>query len=316
MNIIPRTKVMAAALAGLLFALSSATALATNVRLVNYASYTTSGNSADLATDGVQNLDLDDPTSALRLELWAFSAPYTPGMSGTRLALYPMLPLNPGAAYFNVDSGPVAFAPPPNGVWYYAMLLTEYVGTNPANDGYVVRYSINFPDAVYLGVPPPPKRFTAIEFYHNVFDHYFVAASAEDVAALDTNVFPGWYRTGYEIHVWDGPAAGLSPVCRYYIPPGYGDSHFYSGWAPECAAVPTMFPYLVKEHDAAFHIGLPDMNTGACAANEIPIYRLWNGRQDSNHRYTTSPLIKADMIARGYVVEGYGPDQVNMCSPQ
>jgi hypothetical protein len=315
MNITPRIKVMAAALAGLLFALSSATAMATNVRLVNYVAYTTSGNTADLATDGVQNMDMDDPTSSLRLELWAFSAPYTSGMSGTRLALYPMLPLDPGAANFNVDSGPVAYSPPGNGVWYYSMQLTEYAATS-SNDGYTVRYWINMQDPVYIGVPPPPKKFRAIEFYHGVLDHYFVAASAEDVAALDTNMFPGWYRTGYEFAVWDGPAAGLSPVCRYYIPPGYGDSHFFSGWAFECSAVPTMFPYMFKESDAAFHIGLPDTSTGACASTEVPIYRLWNTRQDSNHRYTTSAQIKADMIAKGYVVEGYGPDQVNMCSPQ
>jgi hypothetical protein len=77
-----------------------------------------------------------------------------------------------------------------------------------------------------------------------------------------------------------------------------------------------MFPWLINESDAAFHIGLPDMTTGACAADETPIYRLWNGRQDSNHRYTTSPSLKADMVARGYTVEGYGPDQVNMCAPQ
>jgi hypothetical protein len=42
---------------------------------------------------------------------------------------------------------------------------------------------------------------------------------------------------------------------------------------------------------------------------------LWNGRADSNHRYTTSLAIKATMIGKGYIAEGYGPDQVTMCSP-
>jgi len=27
-------------------------------------------------------------------------------------------------------------------------------------------------------------------------------------------------------------------------------------------------------------------------------------------------VIKASMIAAGYVAEGYGPDQVDMCAPQ
>ena len=36
---------------------------------------------------------------------------------------------------------------------------------------------------------------------------------------------------------------------------------------------------------------------------------------DSNHRYTTDPAVKAQMIAKGYVAEGYGADAVAMCSP-
>ena len=36
---------------------------------------------------------------------------------------------------------------------------------------------------------------------------------------------------------------------------------------------------------------------------------------DSNHRYTTDPAVKAQMLARGYVAEGYGADAVGMCSP-
>ena len=31
---------------------------------------------------------------------------------------------------------------------------------------------------------------------------------------------------------------------------------------------------------------------------------------DSNHRYTTDPAIKAQMIARGCVAEGIGPNAV------
>ncbi len=317
----PRAQLVAKArtlaiLAGVLLGLASATATATNVRLVNYVAYTSSGNTAVLSTDGVQNLDVDNATGPLRLELWAFPAPYTAGMSGARLAVTPPFQLFAGQTSGAYDSGPVPFTSPPNGVWYYAMLLTEYTGIDPADDGYVVRYWVNFPDAVYIGVPTPPKRFMAIEFYHGVFDHYFVAASAQDIIDLDTNVHPGWYRTGYQFHVWDGPGAGLNPVCRYYIPPGYGDSHFFSAFPEECSQVLALFPWLVKETDAAFNIAVPDLSTGACASGEVPVYRLWNGRGDSNHRYTTSTVVKAEMIAKGYVAEGYGPNAVGMCAPQ
>jgi hypothetical protein len=42
---------------------------------------------------------------------------------------------------------------------------------------------------------------------------------------------------------------------------------------------------------------------------------LWNGRADSNHRYTVDPDVRAAMLSLGYVAEGYGPDGVAMCAP-
>ncbi len=237
-------------------------------------------------------------------------------MSGFQLAQFPLTPLNPGAATGPIDSGAVLFFPPSDGVWYFSMLLTEFTGDSPGNDGYVARYAINFPTPEYIGVPPAPNQLGSIEFYHAGFDHYFVAASAQDIIDLDTGVQQGWTRTGYGFNVWDGAGANLVAVCRYYIPPGSGDSHFFSASAYECGVAPAMFPLFVKESDAAFSIGLPDPGTGACAGNEVPVYRLWNGRSDSNHRYTTSTTVKALMVAKGYVAEGYGPDQVAMCAPQ
>jgi hypothetical protein len=306
---------MAAAIAGLMFAFSPAAALATDVRLVNYAAYTYTSNSADLQTDGVHNFD-DNPTASLRLELWAFASPYSAGMSGLQMATYSLPAMNAGAATGKIDSGPVPFTRPPDGVWYFSMLLTEFTGTSPGNDGYEVRYWINFPTPEYIGVPPPPNKLGSIEFYHAGFDHYFVAASAQDIIDLDTGVHEGWTRTGYGFNVWDGAGGSIVPVCRYYIPPGSGDSHFFSASTYECGVTPSMFPSFVKESDAAFYIALPDQSTGACASNEVPVYRLWNGRYDSNHRYTTSTTAKALMLANGYIAEGYGSDQVAMCAPQ
>jgi hypothetical protein len=42
----------------------------------------------------------------------------------------------------------------------------------------------------------------------------------------------------------------------------------------------------------------------------VPVYRVWNQRFDSNHRYTTSTAIRDQMVARGGVAEGYGPNAV------
>jgi hypothetical protein len=306
---------MVAALAAVLLSLSPA-ALATDARIVSYVSYTYLGNSAELASDGVRNLDLGSPTRPLRLELWAFSSPYAGGLNGVRMAVHPLPPLAAGAESEPIDSGPVPFTPPPNGVWYFSMLLTEFTAEFPRNDSYEVRHWIDFQTPEYIGVTPPGNKFRAIEFYHRGLDHYFVASTAQEVSDLVTGVHTGWIQTGYFFDVWDAAGFGASPVCRFYIPPGFGDSHFFSASPQECSVAATMFPWLVKETDAAFYIALPDTATGACASTQTPVYRLWNGRYDSNHRYTTSSIIKAVMIAKGYIAEGYGPDQVVMCAPK
>ncbi|MBK7080563.1 MAG: hypothetical protein IPH55_07355 [Betaproteobacteria bacterium] len=62
------------------------------------------------------------------------------------------------------------------------------------------------------------------------------------------------------------------------------------------------------------YVGLPETLTGACATGWEPVYRLWNACGDSNHRYTIDPAVRATMIAKGYVPEGYGPDGIAMCA--
>jgi len=115
------------------------------------------------------------------------------------------------------------------------------------------------------------------------------------------------------------PVAGSVPVCRFYGTPAAGlDSHFYSASAPECADVLARFPGVwLEETTNAFGVFLPDMQTGQCPANSIPVYRLWNQRTDSNHRFTTDPVVQQQMVARGYAAEGYGggPMPVAMCAP-
>ncbi|MDQ6621670.1 MAG: hypothetical protein M3Z31_18600 [Pseudomonadota bacterium] len=54
---------------------------------------------------------------------------------------------------------------------------------------------------------------------------------------------------------------------------------------------------------------------GICPIGFVPLYRLWNARTDSNHRYTTDPAVRDAMIRRGYVLEGIGPTPIAMCAP-
>ncbi len=72
---------------------------------------------------------------------------------------------------------------------------------------------------------------------------------------------------------------------------------------------------LVLESSDLFYIALPDAN-GACPSGTIAVYRLFNNRADVDHRYTTDPQIRAQMISEGYIAEGYGPSATIMCAPQ
>jgi hypothetical protein len=159
----------------------------------------------------------------------------------------------------------------------------------------------------------PAPALPVVEYRDAARDHYFVTASAAEIAALDARAVPGWVRTGFAFHAQAQPGAGTNPVCRYYMPPPQ-DSHFLSAAPAECAAVVTRFPSFVPETAAAFYVALPDPFTGTCPAATVPVFRLFNGRVDANHRYTTDAQVKAQMIARGWVAEGYGPNAVGMCA--
>jgi cytochrome c553 len=156
---------------------------------------------------------------------------------------------------------------------------------------------------------------TVVEFYSVARDHYFMSASAAEIADLDLGVHAGWVRTGLAFRAYGGPAAVASPVCRFYLPPAYGDSHFYSASPGECAQVAAQYAGFVYETPAALYVGLPDAATGACAAGWSPVYRVWNSRADTNHRYTTSTAVRQQMQGQGWIGEGYGPLQVAMCAP-
>jgi hypothetical protein len=176
-----------------------------------------------------------------------------------------------------------------------------------------------------LTAPVPPvaaQAVTVIEYYNTALDHYFITSLQPDIQALDSGHFFGWSRTGLTFQGFADQASGgpaASPVCRFYIPPP-ADSHFFSASPAECAAVLAKistdpnYRSFIYETPSAFYIALPDTATGTCPAGTAPVYRLWNQRADSNHRYTADAATKALMLAKGYVSEGYGPNGVAMCT--
>lgn len=161
---------------------------------------------------------------------------------------------------------------------------------------------------------------TAVEFRRASVDHYFLSSDPAEIAALDAGVFAGWARTGLAFGVQppgDRTGERRSPVCRFYGRPEAGiDSHFYSASPAECQAVIDRYGADWQlESPEVFVVALPDPATGACPADAIPVYRVFNGRRDANHRYVTSPVDRAQMVASGWIAEGYGPDAVAMCAP-
>ncbi len=170
----------------------------------------------------------------------------------------------------------------------------------------------------YLAVIPfasTPTPVAVVEYYNSALDHYFVSALAPDIAALDSGTLKGWARTGKTFNAYLEATAGVNPVCRFYLPPANGDSHFYSASGARVRRSEGQVSDAgCLEAPDVMYIALPDITTGECPAGLVKVYRLWNNRADSNHRYTTDPATKAEMIAKGYSAEGYGPDATIMCA--
>ena len=203
----------------------------------------------------------------------------------------------------------------------HGVLPTDGVNGIDRNGAPAPNVATNFAGAS-ASIPPVPV--TVIEYFDAARSHYFISSLQPDIDALDTHRIPGWTRTGQSFQAYatfDSGGPDAQPVCRFYIPPQNGDSHFLSASVAECLAIlqlmqtNPLYAGYVYETPQAFFIGLPDTATGACPIATVPVYRLWNQRADSNHRYTIDLATKLALIALGYAPEGYGPDAVAMCAP-
>ena len=164
--------------------------------------------------------------------------------------------------------------------------------------------------------PPPPTGAAAVqvvEFYNQGLDHYFITPLTGEIAALDAGTtIKGWARTGQGFKVYLTAEPGTSPVCRYYMPPEFGNSHFFGRGTVECDATGQRNPGFVLEDPSFMHVFLPV--AGDCAAGLVPVYRVFSNRADANHRYMTSVTIRDQMVTRGWLAEGDGPNLVVMCA--
>ncbi len=164
-------------------------------------------------------------------------------------------------------------------------------------------------------VPPPQAAATVVEYFNAALDHYFISHVPDEIGKLDAGTaIKGWARTGKSFATYPAAQAGTTPVCRYYIPPGKGDSHFFGRGTAECDATGQKNPSFVLEDPQFMQMYLP--TAGNCPVNTTQVYRVYSNRADANHRYMTDRSVRDQMVAKGWLAEGDGPDLVVMCAPK
>src|SRR5215470_15893127 len=120
----------------------------------------------------------------------------------------------------------------------------------------------------------PPAKVAAIEYHYPAFDHYFMTALPEEIAALDGGLFPGWVRTGEAFNVYSDPSIDSALMCRFFSTAfGPKSSHFFTADPGECSMVKLSGDWQLEGD--VLPIPVPD-SAGNCAAGTQPVYRLYN----------------------------------------
>ena len=77
-----------------------------------------------------------------------------------------------------------------------------------------------------------------VEYYHAVFNHYFITSIPVEIAALDSGQFVGWTRTGRSFGAYAQNNGSLPAVCRFFTTAfAPKSSHFYTAITAECSSV-------------------------------------------------------------------------------
>lgn len=164
-----------------------------------------------------------------------------------------------------------------------------------------------------------------VEYYAESLDHYFVSASPDEIASLDTGAQPGWERTGQRFKAWlraqDAPM-GAAPVCRFYA--RGPNSHFYTINASECQFLRNLEPsqradaarqgvaFTGWQYEGIAFYSIPPQQ-GQCPGGTDPVHRAYNlggAGNDSNHRLTIDGVQHAMMLLV------WADEGVAFCSPR
>ena len=180
---------------------------------------------------------------------------------------------------------------------------TVAVTANPAIAGAVKSQLVLFTNDGFYELPLVatgviPRQAVAagptvdvIEYYNASLDHYFITWIAE-IANLDAGNTPTrWTRTGKSFKAYTTPQAGTSQVCRFYIPPTSGNSHYFGRGSAECNATLAAHPEFVLEEPNYMQMFIP--TAGNCPTGTRPIYRVFEPASTpitatpANGRYAT-----------------------------
>ena len=149
----------------------------------------------------------------------------------------------------------------------------------------------------------PGQVVDTIEYYNAALDHYFITAFAEEAAALDSGIPPGWARTGYVFRSWKSGTGPGNEACRFFGTPGRGpNSHFYTISTFECDKVRANPDWTFE----ALALRAVEPLGSGCGSEYTTVTRLYNnglGGQ-ANHRYLIDPAAIDATVARGWLIEG------------
>lgn len=186
------------------------------------------------------------------------------------------------------------------------------------------RFDVLFPlvqQYLAQGASNPTKIQPVVEFYSAAKNDYWLAIDPAEIAMLDGGANAGWVRTGLRFLAYTDPTAApvvVQPVCRFYLPPASGDTHFLSASPQECADARASHPDWVYESAAAFYVAAPAAGSGLCPASTQPVYRFLSNVNVNRRRYTAEVVMRDSVIEDGgWTQEGIGPapDRVAMCAP-
>ena len=174
----------------------------------------------------------------------------------------------------------------------------------------------HFPTVV-IGSAATSSASVVVEYFNASLAQYFSTLIDEEIAKLDAGVFKGWRQSIGAFAAYANSATAPSdtvPVCRFWN--SMSSAHFYFASKDECDAVQALYPETwVLETTSAFWVYLPDTSTGACGADQVPIYRMYNNSASPGHRYITDRRLRDWMVGAGWIAEGYGREAVMMCAP-